>query len=118
MGSGGRAAGVFDVHGGIDRAAQGGGGGASSDPGAGVGGGVWGGVANGLRLEVAPAGRLTLEEIGGTLKERGVSVLWLTAGLFHAMVEERRQDLGGVRELLAGGDVLSRRHVEEYLEGS
>jgi len=35
-----------------------------------------------------------------------VTTLWLTAGLFQQMVEERLSDLPRRRQLLAGGDVL------------
>ena len=76
---------------------------------------IWGALLNGVRLVVAPAGRLLLEEIGVTLVQREVTVLWLTAALFHAMQEERKEELTGVRQLLVGGDVLSKRHVAEYL---
>jgi hypothetical protein len=46
-----------------------------------------------------------------------VSVLWLTAPLFHLMVEERPQDLRTVRQVLAGGDVLLPEVVRSYLDG-
>jgi acyl-CoA synthetase (AMP-forming)/AMP-acid ligase II/acyl carrier protein len=42
-------------------------------------------------------------------------VLWLTAGLFRLMVDERLDDLRGLRQLLAGGDALSVSHVEWFL---
>ena len=44
-----------------------------------------------------------------------MTTLWLTAGLFHLMVDEQLEGLSGVKQLLAGGDVLSVRHVEKYL---
>ena len=43
---------------------------------------------------------------GARIQESGVNTLWLTAALFQAVVEERAEDLRGVRQLLAGGDVL------------
>ena len=44
-----------------------------------------------------------------------MTTLWLTAGLFHQMVEENLAGLAGVRQLLAGGDVLSVPHVRRVL---
>jgi acyl-CoA synthetase (AMP-forming)/AMP-acid ligase II len=49
------------------------------------------------------------------LRRHGVSFLWLTAGLFHLMVDEQLDSLRGVRQLIAGGDVLSVPHVERTL---
>jgi len=77
---------------------------------------IWGALLNGARLVIAPPGPLSLEEIGRTVRESGVTTLWLTAGLFHQMVDQRAEDLSGVRQLLAGGDVLSPRHVRTVLE--
>ena len=41
------------------------------------------------------------------IARHGVTTLWLTAGLFHQMVDEQLEALARVRQLLAGGDVLS-----------
>ncbi len=46
-----------------------------------------------------------------------MTTLWLTAGLFHQMVNERLEGLRPLRQLLAGGDVLSPSHVRRALEG-
>jgi len=72
---------------------------------------IWGPLLNGGRLVVAPP-RASLEELGRIVREEGVTSLWLTSGLFTLMVEQRLGDLGGVRQFLAGGDVLSPRHVK------
>jgi amino acid adenylation domain-containing protein len=77
---------------------------------------IWGALLNGARLVVAPAGALSLADLGRTVREHEVTTLWLTAGLFQRMVDEQLEDLRGVRQLLAGGDVLSMPHVRRVLD--
>ena len=77
---------------------------------------LWGALLNGARLVIFPPYAPTLEELGRTITEQKVSTLWLTAGLFHQLVDERPESLSGVRQLLAGGDVLSVLHVEKALQ--
>jgi aspartate racemase len=67
---------------------------------------IWGALLNGARLVLAPAGTPDLETLGTVLRGQSISVLWLTAPLFHLMVDQRLEDLRGVRQVLAGGDVL------------
>jgi amino acid adenylation domain-containing protein len=76
---------------------------------------LWASLLNGARLVIAPPATPSLAELGELLKRHEVTTLWLTAGLFHLMVDERLADLKGVRQLLAGGDVLSVSHVERFL---
>ena len=76
---------------------------------------IWGPLLNGGKLVVMPPAPPTLEEIGRAISEHGVTTLWLTAGLFNAMVDERLPDLRPLRQLLAGGDVLSVPHVGKAL---
>ena len=78
---------------------------------------IWGPLLNGAKLVVAPAGRLSLEELAALIKERGITTLWLTAALFHQMVDSHREALRGVKQLLAGGEALSVPHVRRFLEG-
>jgi amino acid adenylation domain-containing protein len=68
---------------------------------------VWGALLTGARLAVAPPGRLSLPELATVLREQQVTTAWLTAGLFHQVVELDVSILSGVRQLLAGGDVLA-----------
>ncbi|HYP52459.1 MAG TPA: condensation domain-containing protein, partial [Pyrinomonadaceae bacterium] len=79
---------------------------------------LWGALLNGARLALMPPGVPSLEELGRALRRHNVTTLWLTAGLFHLMVDERAEDLGGLRQLLAGGDVLSPEHVRRFLEAA
>ncbi len=78
---------------------------------------IWGALLNGGRLVVVPEGPASLEDLGAAVRDEGVTTAWLTAGLFHQMVDTRLSDLRGLRELLAGGDVLSPAHVRRVLEG-
>ncbi|MCY1041447.1 amino acid adenylation domain-containing protein [Corallococcus sp. bb12-1] len=77
---------------------------------------IWGSLLNGARLALMPPHAPTLEEIGAALRQHGVSILWMTAGLFRVMVQERLEDLRPVRQLLAGGDVLPVAEVHRVLE--
>jgi amino acid adenylation domain-containing protein len=76
---------------------------------------LWGPLLNGATLAIHPAGAPSVESIERALAQHGVTTLWLTAGLFHLVVEENIQALAGVRQLLAGGDVLSVPHVRRVL---
>ncbi len=77
---------------------------------------IWGALLNGGCLVVMPRQTPSLEELGFALRRNSVTTLWLTAGLFHLMVDERLDDLRGLRQLLAGGDVLSPVHVRRAFE--
>jgi len=78
---------------------------------------IWGSLLNGARLALFPAHTPSLEELGRFIREQAVTVAWLTAGLFHQMVEANLKGLRGVRQLLAGGEALSVSHVKAALEG-
>src|SRR5262249_55181936 len=72
---------------------------------------IWGALLNGGRLVLAPAGVPSLDDLGALLERHGVTTLWLTAGLFHVVAEERIGLLRGLRQLLAGGDALAQEAV-------
>jgi amino acid adenylation domain-containing protein len=74
---------------------------------------LWGALLNGGRVVLLPPDPASLREIGEAIRQHQVTTLWLTAGLFHLMVDERPDDLKPLRQLLAGGDVLSPQHVLE-----
>ncbi|WP_157357541.1 non-ribosomal peptide synthetase [Amycolatopsis nigrescens] len=77
---------------------------------------IWGALANGARLAVLPGRFPDPVEIGRTIRDEGVTTAWLTASLFHLMVRERPSDLRPLRQLLAGGDVLSEPVVRSAVE--
>jgi amino acid adenylation domain-containing protein len=77
---------------------------------------IWGALANGATLAIHPPSRPSLEELAEVIARHRVSILWLTAGLFHQMVEHDARAFAPVRQLLAGGDVVSAAHVRRVLE--
>jgi amino acid adenylation domain-containing protein len=76
---------------------------------------IWGPLLNGGCLALLPPGPYTLADLYAAVARHGVTTIWLTSGLFHLAVEEGIAPLGGLRQLVAGGDVLSRSHVERAL---
>jgi amino acid adenylation domain-containing protein len=77
---------------------------------------IWACLIHGARLVIMPPATPTLAELGRALRDHAVSTLWLTAGLFRVMVDEQLEDLGLVRQVLAGGDVLPPRQVDALLK--
>ncbi|MBX3053340.1 MAG: amino acid adenylation domain-containing protein [Caldilineaceae bacterium] len=67
---------------------------------------LWGSLLNGARLVVVAESTPALSTIAAAIRQHRVSVLWLTAALFHLMVDEYPDALAQVRCLLAGGDIL------------
>jgi amino acid adenylation domain-containing protein len=77
---------------------------------------IWGALLNGGCLAMMPPEKQSLSELGTAIRRYGVTTLWLTAGLFNVMVEQRVEDLKPLRQLVAGGDALSPAHVRKALE--
>jgi amino acid adenylation domain-containing protein len=72
---------------------------------------IWGALLNGAKLAVMTAPYPSLDDVAGAISRFGVTTLWLTAGLFHLMVDHRLSGLTPLRQLIAGGDVLSPPHI-------
>jgi amino acid adenylation domain-containing protein len=77
---------------------------------------LWGALLNGGKLVILPAPHPSLDDIAEAIRVNGVTTLWLTAGLFHLMVENRLDGLRPLRQLIVGGDVLSPPHVAKALK--
>ncbi len=77
---------------------------------------IWGSLLNGGQLVLFPDDVPHPNDIGRLIAEYGVTTLWLTAGLFHLMAETNARGFAGLRQLLAGGDVLSPSLVRKALQ--
>ncbi len=77
---------------------------------------IWGALLNGGKVVILPPGQPSLAEIAAAIQHHEVSTLWLTAGLFHLMVDEQIHNLSPLRQLLAGGDVLCPKRVMKVRE--
>ncbi len=76
---------------------------------------IWGALLNGSRLLVHSRPARSASDLASVLRGRGVTTMWLTSGFFHQMVENELESLCSVRQVLAGGDVVSLPHVQKLL---
>lgn len=76
---------------------------------------IWGCLLNGGKLVICPPGLLSFGELGRVIQHNKITILWLTAGLFHEMVDQEIESLRSLRFLLAGGDTLSVPHVQKSI---
>ncbi|NPU93703.1 MAG: amino acid adenylation domain-containing protein, partial [Gammaproteobacteria bacterium] len=77
---------------------------------------IWGPLLNGGRIVVAQPGQLSAEDLGAVIAQGDVNAAWLTAALFHLFAEYHVEQLKPIRQLLAGGDVLSPKMVRKVLD--
>jgi aspartate racemase len=61
---------------------------------------IWGSLLNGGKLIIMPNGATTLEELKHCINKHKVTTLWLSAGLFHLMVDNGIEELTSLRQLL------------------
>lgn len=76
---------------------------------------IWGALLNGARLVLAPPGPALSQTLDELVREHGITVLWLTAALFHRQIDESVGTFDRLRTVIAGGDVLSVDHVRRLL---
>jgi myxalamid-type nonribosomal peptide synthetase MxaA len=80
---------------------------------------IWGALLNGARiLIVPPLTLLDARRFGEVLIEQGVTVLWLTVGLFAQYQEVLAPAFKRLRYLLTGGDVVEPGMLRRVLRNS
>src|SRR3954463_12587578 len=65
---------------------------------------VWGALLHGARCAIFHERLPTLKSLGEALERYRVSTLWLTASLFNVIIDEAPHILGGVQQLITGGE--------------
>ncbi len=77
---------------------------------------LWGPLLHGAVCVIFPGIRPDLHELEQVIRDERISCLWLTAGLFNRIVDDRPSLLRPVTHLLTGGEALSPAHVRRALE--
>ncbi|HEY0523719.1 MAG TPA: amino acid adenylation domain-containing protein [Stellaceae bacterium] len=77
---------------------------------------IWGALLNGGRLVLYENRVFDPNAVNLLVKREKVTVMWLTAALFHLVVRRCIQVFDGLRVLIAGGDVLQPAAVRATLD--
>ncbi|WP_432076696.1 non-ribosomal peptide synthetase, partial [Streptomyces wuyuanensis] len=77
---------------------------------------IWTPLLTGGTAVVAPAGLLDAADLAKVITEHNVTGMFVSAGLFRVLAEEHPACFKGVREIWAGGDVVSPTAVRRVLE--
>jgi amino acid adenylation domain-containing protein len=77
---------------------------------------LWVALLGGGSVVVAPPGELDVAGLAGLLAGRGMTTLFLTAGLFRLVAEEAPGALAGLAEVWTGGDVVPAAMVRRVLQ--
>lgn len=72
---------------------------------------LWGPLLHGGCCVLFPGAVPRFDTLGECLRTHRVSTLWLTASLFNAILDDCPTILGGVRQVVTGGETLSPAHV-------
>jgi amino acid adenylation domain-containing protein len=76
---------------------------------------IFGALLNGARLMVLPASMTNFSDIAAAVTRFKVTTMWLTSGLFSALMDTCPDFVRDLRYLLVGGDVVSVRHARKAL---
>ncbi|MFC8125289.1 amino acid adenylation domain-containing protein [Streptomyces sp. NPDC057302] len=79
---------------------------------------LWVPLLSGARVVLAPPGEPDIAELKRLIVEEGITGVHFTAGLFRVVADDLGDALGGVREILTGGDVVSVAAVESVLRAA
>jgi aspartate racemase len=76
---------------------------------------LWAPLLNGGRLAIFAPGIPSLPDLAEVIRSEAITTLFLTSGLFNAMVESHVDGLATLRRIFTGGDALSVSHAQAAL---
>lgn len=76
---------------------------------------VWGALLNGGTCVVQSTPYPSLDELVNFFVDQRIDCAWLTAALFNAIVDWDCASLGGLSQLLTGGERESVRHIRDFV---
>nr|APD71512.1 non-ribosomal peptide synthetase 14 [Streptomyces sp.] len=76
---------------------------------------IWGVLLNGACLAFPPDDVFGAADLAEAITVRQATDLWLSAGLFHQLVEEDPTALAALHTVVTGGDIVSPTHVRRAL---
>ncbi|MFK4071671.1 non-ribosomal peptide synthase/polyketide synthase [Streptomyces sp. NPDC029674] len=79
---------------------------------------LWVPLLAGGRVVLAPPGEPDVAELKRLIVAEGITGVHFTAGLFRVVADDLGDALGGVKEILTGGDVVSVAAVESVLRAA
>ncbi|MFG2145017.1 non-ribosomal peptide synthase/polyketide synthase [Streptomyces sp. NPDC048696] len=79
---------------------------------------LWVPLLAGGRVVLAPPGELDIAELKRLIVDESITGVHFTAGLFRVVADDLGDALGGVKEILTGGDVVSVAAVESVLRAA
>lgn len=77
---------------------------------------IWGALLNGATSVLYSGSGLDPNLLKAEIHNNGVTVMWLTAALFHLITDKFIDILRTLRVLLAGGDVLNPKYINKTLD--
>ncbi len=77
---------------------------------------VWGALLNGGCCVIQEEALPSLDTLGEFLVAQHITDTWLTSALFNVMVEDQLPAMGGLRQLLVGGERVSPQHARRMLQ--
>lgn len=77
---------------------------------------IWGALLNGARLVLTPPGLLSARDLGELIEREGVTAICISTGHLSRLVEAGMPGMGGLRQIMTGGEAASVPHSRRLLE--